>query len=372
MSVRAEDSSPPRGAHQPTDPLTRVVAVAAAHARAVDREARFPHEAVESLRENDLLSAAHRMSVSEMVVVAERLARACGSTAMIWAMHQVQLACLVRHHPTLPLLDRALREQWLIASVTSEVGVGGNLRRSKAGVSDGGHHLSKRAPTVSYGEHAQAYLITARRDDETGGSDQVAVLAVREQVTLNRTGEWDVLGMRGTCSPPFQVEAQFDPDQVFPVPFAEIAGSTMVPLSHVLWSAVWIGLAQEAVSRALAMAKARSTADPVLARAHVLLAAAGAQLDSGLRAAQPVLEGEARSTFALALEMNALKVGVSETAVEVVGLALRSCGMPAFAETGPHSIARILRDIHSAPLMIGNRRLMENNAQLLLTLRGDS
>lgn len=360
--------------------------VAAESAADVDREARFPKEAVDALRQGGLLGAAapvslggREMPLPDLVRTAELLARGCGSTAMVWAMHQIQLACLVRHHPDSPHLRRAVEEQWLIASVTSEAGVGGDLRRSAAGVdrgTDGELTLRKQGTTVSYGEHAQGYLVTALRGTDTDQGDQVAVLVTREQVELVRTGKWNTLGMRGTCSPSFDLDMTFDADQLLPVPFGDIAARTMVPLSHLLWSGAWIGLAAEALQRAVKVAVLRGRdkgidPHPAISIAHTKLAGARGQLVAAVTAAGPVLEGRYEPTIALGTELNALKVGVSETVCEVVRLALEACGMAGFSEDGPHSVARILRDVHSAPLMIGNRRLLTTNGQMLLTLRGD-
>ena len=116
--------------------------VAAPAADAVDRDARFPHEAIAALREERMLgalraaaswAAAARRS-RELAAVCEVLGRACASTAMIFAMHQIEVACLVRHGLASPFfrdyLAELARHQWLIASATSEIGVGGDLRRS--------------------------------------------------------------------------------------------------------------------------------------------------------------------------------------------------------------------------------------------------
>lgn len=361
--------------------------VAAAHAAEVDRAARFPDEAVTALRDSGLLAAAapvrlggHEMTCRDLVRVAQRLARGCGATAMIWAMHQIQLACVARHHPDSPLLERAVKEQWLIASVTSEAGVGGDLRRSTAGVlpgPDGGSHtVRKQGTTVSYAADAQGYLVTARRSADADQADQIAVLVSREQVDLAQTSGWNTLGMRGTCSPSYDLELTFHSDQVLPVPFGDIAARTMVPLSHLLWSGVWVGLATEAVRRAVAVTRQRSRGaagpgNPALAQAHARLAGARGQLAGTVAACEPVLDHGHAPTMTLAAEVNALKLGVSEAVVDVVRLALEVTGMAGFTEDGPYSVARILRDVHSAPLMISNHRLLATNAQLLLALRGE-
>ena len=114
-------------------------------ADAVDREARFPHEAIAALREERLLGVlvpselgGRGATISEVGAACEMLGRYCASTAMIYAMHQIEVACLVRHGLPSQFFRRYLTElaerEWLIASATSEIGVGGDLRRSVCAV----------------------------------------------------------------------------------------------------------------------------------------------------------------------------------------------------------------------------------------------
>jgi acyl-CoA dehydrogenase len=57
---------------------------------------------------------------------------------MVFAMHQIQVATIVRHLDSAPWFESYLRqvcaEQRLIASVTSEVGTGGDMGRSIAAI----------------------------------------------------------------------------------------------------------------------------------------------------------------------------------------------------------------------------------------------
>src|SRR5271170_6574703 len=82
----------------------KAAAVASAHAAAVDRDSRFPEEAIAALRAERLLGIAvpHEFggegaSIADVVDVCYTLGRACASTAMIYAMHQTKVACLTRH-----------------------------------------------------------------------------------------------------------------------------------------------------------------------------------------------------------------------------------------------------------------------------------
>ena len=77
---------------------------AAAEAEEVDRDARFPKAALDAIRQQRLLGVQipHPLggdgaSMSDVTEMCYTLGRACSSTAMIFAMHQTKVACLVRH-----------------------------------------------------------------------------------------------------------------------------------------------------------------------------------------------------------------------------------------------------------------------------------
>ena len=90
-----------------TDLTTRaelVAAIAAAAAEGVDHETKFPAEAIAAARAQRLLGilvptelGGEEASVSDVVDVCYALGRACASTGMIYAMHQMMVAALVRH-----------------------------------------------------------------------------------------------------------------------------------------------------------------------------------------------------------------------------------------------------------------------------------
>jgi acyl-CoA dehydrogenase len=385
----------PEVLHDSADPIetARRIAdeVAAPAASAVDRDARFPIETINALRDAKLLGAlvpadlgGLDLGLVQVARITELLARRCASSAMVFAMHQIQVACLARHAATAPWFEGYLGElaaqQRLIASVTSEIGVGGDLRSSIASLArDAGVvRLEKRAPTVSYAEHADDFLITARRDPSAPSGDQVLVLASADQVLLERLGAWNTLGMRGTCSPGFVVQASCGADQVVPEPFGDIACRTMVPVSHLFWSAVWLGIATDACARAHRFVRSEAKKTPgVVPPGALRLAEAGALLDTLRARVDAALAGyvelsnqpsgvETLSSVAYATKLNGLKLSASELVVEVVTRALRIVGMAGYREDGELSVARHLRDAHSAALMINNDRIYGANAGLLI------
>ena len=225
----------------------RAAEVAATHANAVDADSRFPQEALDAIRCEKLLGimvpaslGGEQSSVSDVVDVCYTLGRACSSTGMIYAMHQVKAACVAYHGMESPwqrdFMGRMVADQLLLASSTTEGKGGGNVRSSEAPVehTDGRIVLVRDASVISYGAQADAVVTTARRTAESDASDQVLVVFEKKNYALEKTGSWDTLGMRGTCSAGFSLKAVGSPDQILPVPYGLIHTQTMVPTSHLM------------------------------------------------------------------------------------------------------------------------------------------
>ncbi|MEP7101154.1 MAG: acyl-CoA dehydrogenase family protein [Burkholderiales bacterium] len=368
--------------------------VAATHADAVDAQARFPRESVAALREARALSAgvpeAHGgfgCNMSQLASLCGALAQGCSASGMVLAMHLIEVACLARHGLDSAwfrgVLEGIAAEQTLIASVTSEVGTFGDTRSSVCAVQREGSRftLNKAATTVSYGAHADALLVTARRAPDAAPGDQVLVYLRRGDYQLTPTSSWDTLGMRGTCSPGGQLAAQADVQQIVPGAFAESSAQTMVPYSHILWSALWWGIAADAVARAAAFVRAQARKEPgsmppaagalaqAVAELHTLQ-----QLWSGCAAAFDALGDDAAGrdelmTMGWALKMNHLKMQASEAAPRIVHQALQIIGVMGYRNDSKFSVGRHYRDSLSAALMISNERLAAKSASMLLVVK---
>jgi acyl-CoA dehydrogenase len=346
----------------------------------VDATSAFPTAGVEALDRVGLLSAATPtawggagLGAVALTEIAMQLARGCGSTAMVWAMHQVQVACVARHSPAdgAPgaVVEALTRGGGLVASVTSERGVGGRLRQSVAACHRDGARVTvrKEATTVSYVRQAAAYLVTARSGPDAAPSAQVAVLVPAGDARIEDVGRWDMMGMRGTQSPGCVVSVDTDAALVLPDGFHLVAARTMVPFSHLLWSAIWLGLADEAVARALRV-RGRSKevpgslvdADAALKSAMAYVYVLAARLDDYDAAAVAL-------SLQYAVELNNLKLHASACSIGVAREALEAAGMAGYAASGSASMSRLIRDLHSGPLMISNQRLRETNAAAMVS-----
>lgn len=371
-----------------TELPSEVIDIARATAEAVDAEGRFPAETLAALKAHGLLSflipshlGGPGGTLAQAAAQCQALGAACGSSAMILAMHHIQIASLVRHSAVngwhADFLRHIHREQLLLASVTSEEGVGGSIRTSQCAIDRRGDQfiVTKRGTAISYGASADALLLTARAHGGANPGDQVMVVLDRPDFALERTNLWDAMGMRGTGTEAFVVSGRGSISQIIPAPFAEIAAATMTPVSHILWSAVWTGIAGDAVNRAWTFLRSKrkpgETETPqgalILAEAVETLQMAEARLRGAISRFD--WTQSTAPSFAGAAFDNGLKTSVSEACLQVARQAMSVCGFAGYARSGEFSVARHVRDLTSAPLMIANARIREGAARLLLAQR---
>jgi acyl-CoA dehydrogenase len=367
---------------------TAAAEVAARFADAVDRDARFPREAFDAIREQRLLGilipaalGGEDASAAEIVDVCYILGRACASTAMIYAMHQTKIACLVRHAGgnvwQEDLQRRIADQQLLMASSTTEGANGGAIRSSEAAIQAKGARiaLERNASVISYGEHADGIVTTARRAEAAASSDQVLVAFLKADYTLERTQSWDTLGMRGTCSGGFMMRAQGDSNQILPEPYDRIHSQTMMPLAHLFWSAAWSGIAAGAVQRARTFVrKAARVSEGKMPPAAAHLTRARVSLETLLGAVQSAVrkfelhssDPQSLTAIDVQIALNFLKVEASELAVTIVMSAMRACGLAGYRNDGEFAMGRYLRDILSSPIMINNDRILADSQGAVL------
>ena len=361
-----------------------VAAAAAEEAEDVDRDARFPQKAIDIAREQRLLGiqipqqfGGDGASIFDIADMCYTLGRACSSTAMIFAMHQTKVACLIRHgagsgyHEA--LMRRVASEQLLLASSTTEGQNGGNIRFSTAAVEHAGTEISlvRNATVISYGAQADGIVTIARRANDAAGSDQVLLAITKDDYTLEHSLGWETLGMRGTCSAGFELKFKGSAEQIFPEAYDKIHAQTMTPVAHLCWSSTWAGIAAAAVERAqMFIRKAARGAGGQMppgaahfTAAKMTLAKLRAIITANLDTYTAHQHDErALSSVDFQSSINLLKVEVSELAVATVMSAMRACGLSGYRNDGDFSVGRHLRDVLSAPIMINNDRILTNIA----------
>jgi acyl-CoA dehydrogenase len=358
------------------------VEVAGPAADDVDLKARFPGEALAAFRESGLLSAMVPRELggrgarpSEIAAAVRALAAHCCSSALVLAMHSMEISNLSRHGTTESLRElqrEVVTDQLLFANANSEVGAGGDVGRSICAIeeADGYRTLTKEALAISYGEYADIVVATARRTVDSEPGDQVQVILRAPQ--LEPRSEWDALGLRGTCSRAFLLSADIDEDLVYPVPFSLIGSAGGLQAQLLFLSSVWVGVADAAAAKAHEYVRAAGRKDPSvtppsalrLAELAVALNQSRAMLES-VGSAVDAADVDNIDSPALLSSLRTLKISTSRLGVDVTRAALEICGIAGYQRGTKFSIERMLRDAHGGLVMVSNDRYLWANADIL-------
>ncbi len=375
--------------------LNSAKTVVAENADDVDKQARFPSESMDAIKKLKLLSAyvspelgGMGLNVQQISQICEILGRYCGSTAMIFSMHQIQVACISHHCGNSDFftsyLKKLVKEQRLIASATTEIGIGGDLRSSLCAVNTEGDHfnLEKKAPVISYGLDADDLMLTARKHAQAAKSDQVHVLFLKNDYQLETISGWDTMGLRGTCSSGFIVRGEATTEQILPAPFADILSKTMHPFAHITWSSLWSGIAAGAVNKAREFirkqARTNLEAPPIsairLGEVDAMLQAMRNNIATEETLYDSMLandDDDAFTSFGFGIRINNLKMTSAQQIVDIVSRSMLICGISSYRNDSSLSLTRQLRDAYGAALMVNNDRIMLHNSTLLIMHKED-
>ena len=343
--------------------LETIAAVAAKNAPDVDRGT-FPSETLKALRDAGLLGLVSSAEVggkggtlADAVVVVERLARECGSTAMVVCMHYCATAVIEAYGPvevrraiaagkhltTLALSEAGSRSQfWVPLSTATADGTDVRLTARKSFATSAGH--------------ADSYVWSSK---PLAGNELSTLWLVPRTTPGVRVPEagFDGLGLRGNDSSPIIAEdaripatARLGGDGAG---FAIMMG-TVLPWFNVLAAAVSVGLMEAATQRTCSHATGTQfqhagTAIADLPTIRAYIARMRIKTDQSKTLLVDTVAAIADARGDATLRVLESKAAAGEAAAEVTDLAMRVCGGAAFRkEVG---VERIFRDARAATVM---------------------
>jgi alkylation response protein AidB-like acyl-CoA dehydrogenase len=341
-----------------------VAAVAREQAVRTDAEARFPVEAVESAREQGLLSlcsaaelGGHGRGIRQAAEVVEILARECGSTAMVMTMHYSGAAVLERYGS--PELRRELAAGRHLSTLAfSEAGSRSHFWAplGSARAVGGEIELEAKKSWVTSANHADAYVWSSRPVAGEGPSS--LWLVPRGTLRISVSGGFDGLGLRGNDSSPVEARAAR-------IPAANRLGGdgegfdimmqSVLPIFSVLISAGSVGMTEAAVESSVQHASATRYAhlgESSLAQLPTLrayLARMRIQTDLARSLWLDTLAALEASRPDAMLRVLEVKAATAEAASEVLDTAMRVCGGLAFRKDV--GVERRFRDTRASLVM---------------------
>jgi len=362
----------------------------AAYAGEVDECGQFPIDSLKELKDRGLMSVlvpesfgGYGASMKTVASIAQILASRCLNTGVIWSMHCQQVA-IVAHHALEPLreelLHRLVKDQLYIASITTEIGNGGNIFASQSPLIKlkDSWLLKRKAPIVTGGQYGDLFLIYMSGNSISKDNDVVVALVEREQAQLTYTSAWDSMGMRGTGSVGMEITAEIQDRQIIRsvMGFKEIALRTVVPVGHIALSASWLGAAKGVFDRLVAIirkpanrVKFSISTDMIfekLGRIRLKLDTVGSLLHEMIRRYDDG-HRESMKTHSFNILMNNLKVAASEMLYEAVDDMMNLAGVRyGYTKNDIIPLERTLRDIKAARLMYRNDLLLIANGKMSL------
>ncbi len=345
--------------------LTNTIAtsVVAEHAIAVDKEGRFPREAIDALTRAGLLGLVSATSVGGLgqgiraaAEVVERLAQDCASTAMVMCMHYAGATVIEKygqeavrreiavgkHLSTLAFSEAGSRSQFWAPT--------GTAKRDAKGV-----RLDANKSWITSANHATAYVWSSK---PLAGEEASSLwLVPRATPGLSIDRGFDGLGLRGNDSSPVTALGAC-------VSEAQLLGKdgggfgimmeTVLPVFNSMNAACSIGLMEAAVKRAAAHAAATrfehtgtTIADQPTVRAYLGKIRCRTDMARGLWLdTLTALESGRADAMLRVLEV---KAACGDAAIEVLDVAMRVAGGAAFRRDV--GVERYFRDSRAATVM---------------------
>ena len=337
--------------------------VIAEHAARVDAEAVFPAHTLDALREAGLLGLITPTehgglggTIFDAAQVVERIARECGSSAMVVCMHFCGAAVLAAHGSA--EVNRAVaRGEHISTLAFSEAGSRSHFWAplSTARREGGEVVLDARKSWVTSASGATAYVWSSQPLDAEGASTIWLVESDRDGLSV--PGPFTGLGLCGNDSTPVRAEGvrvpashQLGPDGGG----FDIMMGTVLPAFQLMNAACSIGLMEGALRAAVGHVTATRhkhldsrLCDLPTIRAYVARARIQADGARGLWLDAMAAAGAGRPDAML--RILEVKAAAGEAALDVVSTCMRVCGGAAFRkELG---LERAFRDAQAASVM---------------------
>jgi alkylation response protein AidB-like acyl-CoA dehydrogenase len=357
----------------------------------VDRDGRFPADAVAELARSGLLGLGLPEPYGglaggpvDVVEVVEQVAGACASTGMVFVMHLVAAQTLLAgtrdgdDGPKGRALHAMAHGRHLSTLAYSERGSRGHFwaQVSRAQPSGGGLVIDADKTFATSAGHVDSYVLATGAPGESDALASDLYLVDGDAPGLEVAARFDGLGLRGNASAPLRVRGlQVGDDRRLGEPASGLAlmMTATLPWFALGSAACSVGIAQTALDAARAHATGASfehlagsaLADVPGVRARL------AQAYLRVREARALLHEVARHVAegdpAAQLGVLAVKASAAEAAVEATDLAMRVGGGAAYARRG--SLERHFRDARAASVMAPTTDLLHDFLGRALTGR---
>jgi alkylation response protein AidB-like acyl-CoA dehydrogenase len=358
----------------------------AARAARWDREASFPFENYDDLRDAGLLGicvprehGGLGADFATYVMVAAEIGRHCGATALSYNMHvcstmwsgfiadalDMSPAQRADHERIRAMHYRRIVEDGQVyAQPFSEGGAAAAGKApwgTRALKVEGGYRVSGRKIFASLAGAADVYgvLCTLEREGGAGGTmrDSLYLAVPSDAPGVSVSGDWDPLGMRGTVSRTLTFDGVWVPEDARLMPEGLYhQAATRYPYMFATLSPTYMGIAQAAYDFTVAYLRGEVPGTPpVKRRMYPTKQIAVAQMRITLEQTRALFLQTAREARVdpdkdARLRLLAAHYTIMENANAMTALAIRTCGGQSMLKSLP--LERLYRDSRCGSLML--------------------
>ncbi len=337
--------------------------VVAEHAAAVDKEGRFPREAIDALTDRGLLGltiatdmGGQGKGLRAAAEVIELLARDCASTAMIMCMHYCGAAVIEK------LGSESLRREVASGKHLSTLAFSEAGSRSQfwapvgtAKQDDKGVRLDAKKSWITSASYATAYVWSSKPLEGNEASTLWLVPRTTPGVAVERP--FDGLGLRGNDSSPVSaIGAVIDPANRLGKDGGGfgIMMETVLPVFNTLNAACSVGLMETSIARVAAHASAThfehsGTTVSDLPTARAYMAKMRVRTDMARTLWLDTIDALENGRPDAMLRVLEVKAGCGDAALEVLDTAMRVAGGAAFRRDV--GVERFFRDGRAGAVM---------------------
>lgn len=350
-----------------------------------DREARFPTENYQDLRDAGLLAICIPKAQGGLgatyqtySLAGAEIGRYCGATALSWNMHvcstlwsgpladdlDMQADERAEHERRRAMHYRRIVDDGAIYSQPFSEGGAASAGMAAFGTEatpvDGGWRVTGKKIFASLSGHADYYgiLCTERTEGDAASRRNTLYLAIPARAEgVSVTGEWDPLGMRGTVSRTLHFHDVFVPHDAALMPRGVyFQAASRWPHMFLTLSPTYMGLCQAAYDFTVRYLRGEVPGTPpVKRRMYPTKQLAVAEMRMKLEAAkalwfQAVTEAGANPGKDGLMRAWAAQYTTMETANDLARLAIRTCGGQAMLRSLP--LERMYRDSRCGSLML--------------------
>jgi alkylation response protein AidB-like acyl-CoA dehydrogenase len=370
-----------------------------------DREASFPHEAIDALKASGYFSAQIPKqfgglgveSIRDLLIASSRLARGDASVTIGVNMHHAAAANIVRRYKTAlasgnerlatilgGIMRMLVQSGAVLAAAVSEPAQDLTRPATRAERSGDGWVINGRKIFCTMSPAATSLVVAATVDDPQRGELYAYVMVPSNSQGVVYHDDWDALGMRASGSQSVSFQDVTVPDTAvrggFPV--GDLSGMLERNLTAgAFHAAASLGIAEEAHELVMSASIARrkenseSATTVMLASQNAIDVAAmrgifdrAGRLIDDYYAEYPASAGAEEEITAVYSEVQAAKTFINEASVRVVDRALTLSGGAGYMSK--HPLSRAYRDVRAGAFMhpLGANRAYEFIGHVTLAL----